>query len=108
MEGSFGRILYALTILILALFAALIVLPGILMDYWWFESIGYSQIFTTNISWRLILFVIGWTATSLSLFLTFREMKKYLKGKLSPIVAFVARAFSAVIGLLVGLSLSDS
>ena len=105
-QGFPSRILYILTILILTLFAVLFVVPGLVVDYWWFESIGYLQVFMTNLEYQLLLFFVGSIATSFFLLLSWRKVKKALKGRFSPLTDKLFKGFSIVIALVIGWFLS--
>lgn len=109
-SGQFfsGKILYILLTLILILSAVLFVLPGLLVDYWWFESIGYLQVFMINLEYRLLLFFVGWIAASFFLLLAWRTVKRALKGKFSATANNLFKGFSIVAGILVGLSFSGN
>ncbi len=93
-------------ILILTLFAVIFVVPGLAIDYWWFESIGYLQVFMINLEYKLLLFFVGWISTSFFLLLTWRKVNKALKGRLSPLGNNLFKALSIIIGLVVGMFLS--
>ncbi len=95
-----------LAILILILFTALYVVPGLAVDYWWFESIGHLQVFMTNLEYQVLLFFIGWISTSFFLLLTWRNIKKALKGRLSSPANNLFKFFSIIIGFAIGSVLS--
>jgi len=107
-QGFPGRILYVLLALIVVILAFLFVIPNLLVDYWWFESIGYLQIFIINIEYQVLLFFVGFLATSSFLLLSLRSVKKALKGKLSSKASNLFKGFSIVAGILVGLSFSNN
>ncbi len=46
-----------LAIIIAILVALLLVLPGLVIDLWWFREVGYEVVFTRSLFTRLILFV---------------------------------------------------
>jgi uncharacterized membrane protein (UPF0182 family) len=46
---------------LLALVTGLRVLPGVLVDYWWFRALGHSSVYVRMLSARALLWLVGFT-----------------------------------------------
>lgn len=71
-----------ITIAILILVFTLIIIrliASLFLDYWWFESLGYEQVFLTNLKANAVLFAVWFSISYLILWIFLRIMRKNLK-----------------------------
>ncbi len=92
---------YAL-IIVSAFFVIVSVSSGFLMDYYWFKSIGYLQIFMTNLKYQLLLLFLGWIITTGCLLLSWRTINKALKDQIPEIGDKLYKVLSIFAGFGVG------
>ncbi len=94
-------VIYGL-IIVFAVFSAVSVASGFIMDYYWFQSVGYLQVFMTNIKYQLLLLFLSWIVTTVCLLLSWRTVRKSLEDQLPPIGNTLFKVFSVFIGFVVG------
>ncbi len=88
--------------------AAISITSGFIMDYYWFKSVGYLEVFMTNMKYRLALLFVGWAVTTSCLLFSWRTIRKSLGDELSDMGATFFKVFSVFIGLgVVGGSRTD-
>ena len=71
-----------ITIAVLILVFTLIIIrliASLFLDYWWFESLGYEQVFLTNLKANAVLFAVWFSISYLILWIFLRIMHKNLK-----------------------------
>lgn len=94
--GLYGIIILSLIMVILS------VSSGFLMDYYWFSSVGYSQVFIINIKYQLALLFVGWATATLCLFMAFRRVNGALGGQIPNIGNNLLKFVSVLVGFGVG------
>ncbi|KXB02323.1 hypothetical protein AKJ45_00085 [candidate division MSBL1 archaeon SCGC-AAA261F19] len=98
-----GKWVLYLIVIAISFMVAISLVSGIIMDYYWFRSVGYLQVFMINIRYQLILLLVGWIVTTLCLVLSWRTVSKALNGRLPPFFSTLFKIFSVFVGLGVGL-----
>ncbi len=91
-----------IVIIISAFMAAVSVASGFIMDYYWFESIGYLGVFLTNIKYQLALLFLGWAVASVSLLLSWPTIRKSLGDQIPDIGGTLFKVFSIFAGFGIG------
>ena len=87
-----------LWVLFLVLFLA--AMPDLIVDFWFFDSLGRSEIFWTNLSMQLLLFVVGMLAVGL---FTIVPLRRYAR---SPLLRAASVHVGSWMGLFAGWLLS--
>lgn len=93
--------LYAL-VAVFAVFVVISISSGFIMNYYWFKSVGYLQIFMVNLRYQLLLLFVGWIVTTLALLFAWRTIDKSLDKALPPISVKLYKILSVFVGLGVG------
>lgn len=80
-QGNVGSVIRWVIIgaAVLLLLVAIFALPGFLTDWFWFDSLGYTQIFQTFVLWQVGVFIVG-----TAVFFLFAMLNVGLAQRLSP------------------------
>ncbi|KXA91154.1 hypothetical protein AKJ57_02330, partial [candidate division MSBL1 archaeon SCGC-AAA259A05] len=100
-QGLLKWFIYAV-IIISAVLLTISIGSEFIMDYYWFKSIGYLNVFMINLKYQLILLFGGWAIATLCLLLAWRETKKSVGDQLPTIGGKLYTIFSVLIGFGVG------
>ncbi len=100
-QTLFRWVFYA--IVAIAVFMLVVsIVSGFIMDYYWFSSVGYLQVFMVNLEYQLILLFVGWLVTTICLLHTWRGIKKRFDADVPFIGDKVFKVFSVLFGLGIG------
>ncbi len=91
-----------IVIIISAFVAVVSIASGFIMDYYWFDSIGYLGVFLTNIRYQLALLFLGWAVASVALLLSWPTIRKALGDQIPDIGGTLFKVFSVFVGFGVG------
>ncbi|KXA98045.1 hypothetical protein AKJ39_02590 [candidate division MSBL1 archaeon SCGC-AAA259J03] len=100
-QGVLKWFLYAVVILA-AILGAISITSGFIMDYYWFGSVGYLQVFMINIRYQLALLFIGWGITTICLLLILRTVRKSFSEEISGFGETFFKIISVFIGFGIG------
>ncbi len=100
-QGVLKYLFYAV-VAIVAFLVTVSISSGFIMDYYWFDAVGYLDVFMVNVKYQLFLLFFGWIVTTVCLFLSWRTIKKSLNDNVPSIGSKMFKVFSVFIGLGVG------
>ncbi|KXA97234.1 hypothetical protein AKJ38_01725, partial [candidate division MSBL1 archaeon SCGC-AAA259I14] len=100
-QGILKWVLYVVIILA-AILGAISITSGFIMDYYWFNAVGYLQVFMKNIRYQLVILFAAWFITVACLFLTWRTLRKALPDQIANTGGSFFKIFSVFIGFGVG------
>lgn len=106
-QGIFKYVLYLL-IALAAIFTTISITSGFIMDFYWFDAVGYRQIFMVNLKYRIFLLIITWVITTGCLLLSWRTIKNAFKDNIPGFIGRLFKAFSVFVGLGVGWWFKDN
>lgn len=77
-SDSYSTLSKLLFIILFFFLLSISTISRLVLDYRWFESLGYTQVFTVTLKTKLLLFIIGFTISFLILYLSWRWCEKTL------------------------------
>ncbi|KXA89902.1 hypothetical protein AKJ61_01825 [candidate division MSBL1 archaeon SCGC-AAA259B11] len=89
-------------VILAAILGAISITSGFIMDYYWFGSVGYLQVFMINIRYQLALLFIGWGITTICLLLILRTVRKSFSEEISGFGETFFKIISVFIGFGIG------